>query len=214
MAGSSAIWRAIIHQANMVQVHTIDGWVDALMAFAFLGAPAPEGLFLIGGGGGTSVMYGDTFIREGLIVPQLSEPTLQRLREIVPQAGSIAGNPLDLWQVFSDTVCLGHVVDMAEQEPSVGMIVADRLIPRNAFHMPDAPDLTQETIALLKNRSGRKPIVFVVDSEGGDPELAASGAAMRAAFGRAGYAAFPSLRRAARALARLSRYYGRRARRF
>ena len=212
MAGSPAIWQAVFRQTNMIPVHTMDGWVDALMALAFVDAPGSDGIFLLGGGGGTSVMYGDTFIREGLAVPQLSDGTMQRLKEIVPAAGSIAGNPLDLWQVFTDTECLSQLLDMAEQEQRVAMIVADRLIARNAFHMPDTPDLTQETLAMLNDRQGRKPIIFVVDSEGGDTDLAASGAAMRAAFGRAGYAAFPSLGRAARALARLCRYYARRDR--
>ena len=212
MAGSPTIWQAVFRQTNMIPVHTMDGWVDALMALAFVNTPHSDGLFLVGGGGGTSVMYGDTFIREGLAVPQLSEETMQRLKEIVPAAGSIAGNPLDLWQVFTDTDCLGRLLDMAEQEPQVSIVVADRLIARNAFHMPDAPDLTRETIMLLNERRGRKPVVFVVDSEGGDTELAAAGATMRSAFGGAGYAAFPSLGRAARALARLSRYHERRKR--
>lgn len=212
MAGSTEIWKAVIRQTNMVQVHTMDGWVDALMAFALVGRPGSNGIFVLGGGGGTSVMYGDTFIREGLCVPRLSPGTMQRLQEIVPAAGSIAGNPLDLWQVFTDTACLDRLLDMAEEEPLIGMSVVDRLIARNAFHMPETPDLTQETIDMLGKRSRRKPVVLVVDSEGGDTGLAATGAAMRAAFGRARYAAFPSLGRAARALARLHRYYERRNR--
>jgi hypothetical protein len=61
----------------------------------------------------------------------------------------------------------------------------------------------------LKARLGKKPVVFVVDSEGGDPELAAKGASIRAAFGKAGYPAFPSMLRAAKALSRLCRYYER-----
>jgi acyl-CoA synthetase (NDP forming) len=210
MAGSAAIWEAVFAQTNMIPVHTMDGWVDALMACALVGPPRSDGVFLVGGGGGTSVMYGDTFMREGLTVPQPAAATMRRLGEIVPAAGSIAGNPLDLWQVFTDTACLGQLLEMADDDPAIAMVVADRLIARNAFHMPDAPDLTGETIAMLDQRNGGKPVVFVVDSEGGDPELAATGAAMRAAFGRAGYAVFPSLGRAARALARLCRYHERR----
>lgn len=207
MAGSPALWEAVFRQANMIRVHTLDGWVDALMALAFIGPPVSGGVFVLSGGGGTSVMYGDTFTREGLAIPELSAAAMERLKEIVPAAGSIAGNPLDLWQVFSDLECLGNLVDMAEQEGRVGMIVADRLIARSAFHMPETPDLTRQTIEMLRERPGQKPVVFVVDSEGGDPGLAAQGASIRAAFGRAGYAAYPTLARAARALARLWRYY-------
>jgi len=213
MAGRATIWEAVFRQANMIPVQTLDGWVDALMAFAFIHPPRANGVFIIGGGGGTSVLYGDTLVREGLRVPPLGRPTMARLREIVPEAGSIAGNPLDMWQVFTDTDCLGHLIDMAEEETAVDLIVVDRLIARNAFHMPETPDLTAETLGMLDTRSGQKPIVFVVDSEGGDSRLAADGAAIRAAFGKAGYAVFPSIGRAARALSRVYRYYDRRKKR-
>jgi len=52
-------------------------------------------------------------------------------------------------------------------------------------------------------------VVFVVDSEGGDPELAAQGASLRAEFGKKGIPASPSVKRAARALNHLYRYYNR-----
>jgi acyl-CoA synthetase (NDP forming) len=52
-------------------------------------------------------------------------------------------------------------------------------------------------------------MVFVVDSEGGDPELAAQGASLRAEFGKGGIPAYPSVKRAARALIHLYRYYHR-----
>ncbi len=211
MAGSSAVWDAVLSQANMIQVHTMNEWVDALMAFAFISKPSSDGVFILSGGGGTGVTYGDTFTRAGLSVPELSEPTMQRLKEIVPAAGSIAGNPLDFWQVFNDLQCLENLIDMAESEQRIGIIIADRLIARKAFHTQERPDLTEETINIFKNRQGKKPVVLVVDSEGGDPGLAADGAEMRAAFGRAGYAAFASSSRAALALARLCRHYELRA---
>jgi acetate---CoA ligase (ADP-forming) len=209
MAGSSAVWEAVIRQAGMIQVRSLDGWLDALMALARIPQPAHEGLFIIGGGGGSSVIYSDTCVREGLKVPLLSASTMDRLRQITPTAGSIAGNPLDHWLVFSDPDYLARLVDMAEQDPAVAIIVVDRLIARNAFHMQDAPDPTPDTIALLKKRTGAKPIVFVVDSEGGDQALAAQGAAVRAALGLAGYAVFPSIARAARGLRRVCAYYQR-----
>jgi acyl-CoA synthetase (NDP forming) len=47
----------------------------------------------------------------------------------------------------------------------------------------------------------------MVDSEGGDPELGAQGASLRAEFGKGGIPAYPSVKRAARALIHLYRYY-------
>jgi acyl-CoA synthetase (NDP forming) len=91
----------------------------------------------------------------------------------------------------------------------MGMVIAERLIPRSAFHTFHRFDSVSSTIEQVKQRGGRMPVVFVVDSEGGDPELAAQGATLRAEFGKGGIPAYPSMKRAARALAHLYRYYGR-----
>jgi acyl-CoA synthetase (NDP forming) len=91
----------------------------------------------------------------------------------------------------------------------MGMVIADRLIPRKAFHTSHHFDSVSPTIEQVKQRGHRKPLIFVVDSEGGDPELAAQGARLRGEFGKGGIPAYPSLKRAARALAHLYRYYNR-----
>jgi acyl-CoA synthetase (NDP forming) len=201
------IWEALFRQTGAVRVHTMNDWADAILAFARLPAPEGKGVFLIGGGGGHSVASGDTCIREGLDVPRLSAATMESLRQSVPAAGSIAGNPLDMFRVFQDAAYLGEVLDLAYEDPAVAAIIVDRVIPRNIFHLPEVPDPTPETIRVLKSKRHPKPTVFSVDSEGGDPDLAERGAALRRRFCEAGIPAYPSTRRAVRALARLHRYH-------
>jgi len=212
MAGSQNLWQAFYRQTGVIRVRSMNEWVDAIMAFSLLPAPDGPGVFLIGGGGGNSVAYSDTFNRQGFEVPALSEATMDFLRHSVPTAGSIAGNPLDMWRTFIDAQYLAQVLDLGYQDSAISLIVVDRLIPRKAYHFPDLTDPTSETIAFLKNRPNAKPTVFTIDSDGGDPELADIGARLRAQYCRAGIAAFPSARRAARALRCLYQYHVRRTR--
>jgi acyl-CoA synthetase (NDP forming) len=209
MAGSTVIWEAFFRQTGVIQVDSLDECMDAVLALALLQAPPGPGVFLIGGGGGTSVVSSDTCLAEGLDVPYPSPVTMERLRSMVPHAGSIAGNPLDDWKTFVDPGYLGAILDLVYEDRAMGMVIVDRMIPRKAFHMAERPESAQPTIEEVKQRNRRKPVVFVLDSEGGDPELAAQGARLRGEFGRAGIPAYPSLKRAARALMRLYRYHSR-----
>jgi acyl-CoA synthetase (NDP forming) len=206
------IWEALFRQTGATAVRSMDEWADVILAFARLPAPDGNGVFVMGGGGGNSVAHGDACIREGLDVPRLSEGTLERLRETVPAAGSIAGNPLDMFRIFQDSAYLGEVLELAYEDPAVAMVIIDRVIPRKIFHLPDLPDPTPETIQVLTSKEQRKPTVFCIDSGGGDPDLAQRGAALRGQFCRAGIPAYPATRRAARALARLHRYHASRRR--
>ena len=207
MAGDENLWNFFCHQTGVVPVETMDEWADAVLAFSSLFAPKGNGVLLLGGGGGNSVTGSDVCVKEGLLVPPLSEKTMSWLRTTVPVAGSIAGNPLDDWRVFGDPVYLGEVLKKAYDDANISMVIIDRLIPRKAFHSFDDTDPTPYVIDIIQNISNKKPTVFTVDSEGGDPELAQKGAKMRACFGNAGIPAFPSLKRAARSLFHLYHYY-------
>jgi len=209
MAGEQKIWKAFFRQTGAVQVRSMEEWVDTMVAFCLLPAPEGKGVFFIGGGGGSGVVHSDTFIKDGLFVPPLSEDTMERLRQIVPAEGSIAGNPLDEFRVFQDSAYLAQILELAYKDPSIAMIVVDRLIPRNAYHLPDMPDSNPATIAFMKSKRHQKPTVVIVDSDGGDVDLAARGAAMRAQYCKAGIPAYPSVKRAARALVHLYNYNAR-----
>ncbi|GAB4341930.1 MAG: acetate--CoA ligase family protein [Candidatus Abyssubacteria bacterium] len=207
LAGTRETWEAFFRQTGVIQVGSMDEWADAIITMCFLPPPGGTAAFLIGGGGGNSVGNGDICVMEGLEVPRLSEATLRTLRETVPLAGSIAGNPLDMWRTFEDPDYLLEVLEVAYNEPNVDILIVDRMIPRKAFHMPDRENLTPRIIDFVQNNRHRKPTVFTADSEGGDADLAAKGAALRAQFCRAGIPAYPTTRRAARALARYYRYH-------
>jgi acyl-CoA synthetase (NDP forming) len=209
MAGEQVIWEAAFRQAGVIQVDSLDEWMDAVLAFALLPRPRNRGVFLIGGGGGSSVVNSDTCLHEGLDVPSPSSATMKKLRETVPVAGSIAGNPLDDWQTFVNPDYLGTILDLVCAEPAMGMVIVCRMIARKAFHMSGQPDSIPATIEQVRQRNKLKPVVFVVDSEGGDPELAAQGASLRQEFGKGGIPAYPSVKRAARTLMHFYRYYNR-----
>ncbi len=129
------------------------------------------------------------------------------LRSSVPTAGSIAGNPLDMWRIFTDAAYLAEILDLGYQDPSISIIVIDHLIARKAFHFANALDPTSHVIDYLTHRQPAKPTVLTIDTDGGDPDLAVAGVRIRARFCRAGFPAYPSADRAARALGHLYRYH-------
>jgi acyl-CoA synthetase (NDP forming) len=205
MAGEKRLWDAMFRQAGAVQARSMNDWADAILALSLLPAPRGKGVFLIGGGGGSSVSNGDMCVHHGLEVPRLSESTMKRLRESVPIAGSIAGNPLDSWRVFDDPEYLLEILGLAYADPNVSMVMVDRLVPRAAFHMTGDASLTQEVVDYVTQ--SQKPTVFTIDYDGGDVELSTRGTALRAELCQAGIPAYPSLRRAAWALAQLHAHH-------
>ena len=209
MAGNRRLWNAFFEQTGVTPVSCMDEWADAILAFSSLPKTVGDGLFIIGGGGGNSVIFSDIAIGEGLAVPQLSPASMERVRPIVPVAGSIAGNPLDLWETFVNGNCLCDLLDAAYRDPHIHMVIVDRLIPRIAFHSAEMPDPTPGIIDFIQTCSRKKPTVFTIDYDGGDRELNAKGVTLRRRFCEAGIPAYPSFERAIRSLAHFQRYHHR-----
>ena len=207
MAGDPVIWKAVFEQTGIVPVANIHEWVDACLAFSLLPKTRGKGVFIVGGGGGNSVLFSDACIRAGLEVPTLSRRSMDRIRPMVPVAGSIAGNPLDFWATYLMTDLLFEALNAAYEDEKIHMVVIDRLIPRIAFHSPDVTaDSFSEIIDFIKTHRRAKPTVFTIDYDGGDPDLIRQGSEMRARFCRAGIPAYPSFERAISALARFHHY--------
>jgi acyl-CoA synthetase (NDP forming) len=209
MAGDRRLWQTFFDQTGVVAVSNMNEWVDAILAFSCLPKTMGKGVMIVGGGGGNSIICSDTCMREGLEVPSLSRESMGKLRAFVPEAGSIAGNPLDYWGAFLNLDCLLDILEVAFRDDNVHMVMVDRLIPRAAFHSPEIPDYIPRIVEFIATHQQRKPTVFTIDSDGGDPELNSKGSGLRSRFCAAGIPAYPSLERAVGALARFERYHRR-----
>ncbi|UCH20778.1 MAG: CoA-binding protein [Deltaproteobacteria bacterium] len=207
ISGGRKSWNAFFRQTGVTRVRSMTEWMDAIVAFSLLPAPAGKGVFIGCAGGGISVIAGDILMAEGLDVPALSETTMDGLRSIVPAVGSIVGNPLDSFEMSLNAHRFMEVLELVLEDPACSMILIDRLIPRNIYHLPDVEDTTDAVIDFVRTRSDRKPTVFSADYDGGGTDLALKGTEMRARFCQAGIPLYPSVKRAARSLMHLYRYH-------
>jgi acyl-CoA synthetase (NDP forming) len=207
MAGGRETWDAFVRQTGVTRVRSLSEWMDAIAALSLLPAPTGRGVFLGCGGGGSSVIAGDVARSEGLDVPAPSDATMDAFREFVPAVGSFVGNPLDhLWMSF-DAPQVGQVLDLVFEDPACAMILVDLLIPRKIYHAVEFKDPTPVIIEFLSGRPDRKPTVFSLDHDGGSADLAQTGTDMRSRLFQAGIPAYPSVKRAVRALMHLYRYH-------
>jgi len=96
MTSSVAVFNALCRQVGAIMVDDIDEMVDVLVTLRFA-HPLPQGngIIIMGAGGGPSVLASDEMEKAGLRMPNLSTEERQRLKEVLPLAGSIFANPID-----------------------------------------------------------------------------------------------------------------------
>lgn len=147
LAGDHRVWRGMFRQAGVVEVTSFRQLLSTLTGWSVV--PPIEGhteggVFVIGNGGGASVLLADQCTAAGAALARLTSATHGRLVKAAPQGlvgGS--GNPVDIevdrLARNSGTVLEG-VLRVAAQAPEVGSV----LIHLNLLPFSDIPEPLKE----------------------------------------------------------------------
>jgi acyl-CoA synthetase (NDP forming) len=178
-----------------------------LVALRFA-SPLPQGsgVAVVGLGGGPSVLASDEMEKTGLCLPRLSAEVQAELRQFLPVAGAIFGNPVDATtllfpEAISATLCtVGKVPDIHMLIYHLGFHPVSHWgggrLSSATFLRPaiDALSQAQQEIG--------KPVLLALRPA---PNLSGMKdfLAAQQAFVEAGFPVFHSLREAARAMARI-----------
>jgi acyl-CoA synthetase (NDP forming) len=121
------IYEAIMNQAGVTRVWSVDEFADTVSGFSRLPAteyPTPkEGLGVISMSGGAAALIADSCDRFGLSLANLSERTREAIRREIPSYGS-ASNPVDVTgAAISDPDVFENCVTAIADDDNVGMLL-------------------------------------------------------------------------------------------
>ena len=95
LAGTDEVYDAIMAQAGVLRVDTVQELFDLAMAFGSQPMPASDRVAIVTNAGGPGIMATDACVRQGLQLAELSEATRQTLKAVLPAAASVK-NPVDV----------------------------------------------------------------------------------------------------------------------
>ena len=185
LAGSEAAVDALFRQAGVIRAGSLEELVDVAALLSSQPAPRGRGVAVLTNAGGLGIMCADACEAAGLTLPPLGDETRTRLEDLLPAEAS-AANPVDM---------LGSAT-AASYEAALPLVLDDPGVDAVIVLFVPAVSATADEVAaaVVRARSGDKPVLAVVMSAEGIP--ASLRAAPRAA------AAFVYPESAARALGR------------
>jgi acyl-CoA synthetase (NDP forming) len=197
LSGSEEIYSGLINQTGAIRVNDFEELFDCAKAFETQPLPGGNRVGVVSITGVGCVLAADSAGLFGLELPQLSEGTLERMREVLPEWAP-AANPADIWAGIEASgpertynVVGQAVVDEAGVD---SLVVIFTLIPESKLDVVGLFDSMRE-------RQPGKPLAAV---------LMAGDAGMHAEWKRmlesTGIPTYPSPERALRAIGALWRY--------
>lgn len=216
LGGEEQVWRALFQQTAAIRAGSLEELADTAEALLILPRETGRHIGMVGGGGGTSVAATDACAAVGLEVPPFGEEMRRRLLELLPVAGTMMRNPVDVGVPLVMPPVFQGVLEAVAAETSVETVIATQplfYLLGGHFPMRLPKDETVrglvEVPAAVRDKFG-KPVVIVLPVGGEEVEMAEAEAGRRRARDRyreLGILALPSLERAVRAVANVVTYY-------
>jgi len=217
LAGEEAVWQGFFRQTAAIPVRDLEELGDTVLALLHLPPNTGRRVGVVAGGGGLSVAAADACDRLGLEVPPFEEGAQGRLREAIPAAGTSLRNPLDMGVPLVVAPVFERVLDVVAGDRNIETIIATQ----GMFHVlggsfGPTPELRERFLQGLVEVPGRvkdrygKPIVIVLPVDGDEVEMieAEKGRReIRDQYLSMGIPSYPTLERAARAVANVAGYY-------
>lgn len=94
LTGSYDYYRALFAQAGIVEIRELHEAVDYIEAFQAQKLPSGRRVAVMGGSGGSAIVFADAAAQAGLTLATFTDATKQKLREVVPDIGAVH-NPVD-----------------------------------------------------------------------------------------------------------------------
>ncbi len=201
LATAPAVWKAAMRQSGAIETTDMDETIDAVQALLYCRPGTGKGVGLVAISGGQSVVIGDSFEREGMDVPALTEASYEKLASFYNIVGGSYRNPIDggttLGLGFNREIT-GRLLDILEEDENIDVVAFEVNVGFMVGRLEKDPAGLEALLADLATRrnQSRKPFVTIV-TPGHVPQLAAE---VRSKLLEKGVASFASFSAAARAL--------------
>jgi acyl-CoA synthetase (NDP forming) len=215
LGGEQEVWQALFEQTAAIRVGSLEELADTAEALLMLPRHTGRRIGMVGGGGGTSVAATDACASVGLSVPPFDDALRAKLAEILPLAGTMMRNPVDVGVPIVPPDVFKRVLETVAAVEGVDTVIATQplfYLLGGHFPMPEPEEIVRrlvETPAAVRDKFG-KPVVIVLPVGGEEVEMAEAEKGRRRARDRyreMGILSLPSLERVAKAVANVVTYY-------
>ena len=153
LAASEVAVEAMFRQAGVIRVDSIEEMFNVTKFLSSQPLPGGPNIGILTNAGGPGVLAADAAAGWGLRIPQLSEATIRRLGEFLPQAAAL-GNPVDM---IASAPASSYSQAMAAMlaDPAIDALMVI-YIPPLVTRPEDVASAIRET---MRGYSGRKPVI-------------------------------------------------------
>lgn len=160
LAVSDEVFSALIKQTRTIRVEDFEEFIDVLKALSLLPIPKGNKVGVIHYTGAGCVTTADAAEKAGLIVPEIENETLERLREIFPEWHKVR-NPVDLYPAIEEVganEAYNTALRLLIKDKNVDSLIVALWATKSAKRTFETPKIE---FKVLKD----KPVLFCIEGD-------------------------------------------------
>ncbi len=205
IAGSARTWRSLLRQAGAIQADSLEELIDVVLALNYMAPPRGNNIAVIGVGGGASVYAADACSNAGLTLPALPVEIRLKLKDIFGgEAGKMFNNPLDLAPRGRQRP-IEKAIEVIANYDQIDLLLIHIGFDIFPVSMVNSFGIYIDSVIKLSKKINERSAVvlnFITQTE--SKQIASEA---QVALSKAGFAVYPSISRAAKAISKLIQYY-------
>jgi acyl-CoA synthetase (NDP forming) len=210
LSSSYSVWRAAMVQARAIAVESLEEVADTVVALETLGSAVGRRIAIVsglgGGGGGESVLGADACTGQGLEVPRFGDETRRQIGALLPKAGTILRNPVDLGGIMPSLPVLERIANLIFADENVDVVIIQEHLGKMMGSLLGGQVRALNDVLVSAWRAQPKPLVMVAPAWAAAPPALEIEDSLRVA----GIPVYRSFETAARSIDRIARYFERR----
>lgn len=159
LAGPDIVVDAMLRQAGVIRVNSIEQMFDLAMAFDKQPLPPGDHVAILSNAGGPAIMATDALIGNGLRLAELTQMTKEALRKVLPMEAS-ANNPVDT-TAGGDARIYGEALEILLSDPNVDSLISIFVPPITVF----SKDVAMKIIEAAKTHPAKTIVCCLMSQD-------------------------------------------------
>ncbi|MFC1867694.1 CoA-binding protein [Thermodesulfobacteriota bacterium] len=163
LAGSRQVWQTLFRQTRVCAVQSFEEAVEQMVALVHMPPSNGRRVGIVGRGGGIGVTTTDICEREGLVVPEFTAETREKLSKLTPPGGgSIVRNPVEIGLgKFGISENYVEALNVVDADPNIDLAITFLDPEQYLEHIKDDWVEGAEKSLIEASKQVKKPLIVV-----------------------------------------------------
>ncbi|MCZ7384236.1 MAG: hypothetical protein O8C63_05735, partial [Candidatus Methanoperedens sp.] len=165
LSSSYVVWKAAMVQAGAIAVESLEEMADTVVALESIGSVVGRRVAIVaglgGGGVGESVLGADACTAQGLDVPRFADETRRQISALLPPAGTILRNPIDLGGMLPKLQVLERITNLIFADQNVDVVIIQEHLGKLMRSLLGGQVRALNDVLVTAWRAQSKPLVVV-----------------------------------------------------